>query len=195
MRAVGGDGHGVAADDVDSYGRPMCDGCMASADEQPAPGVPTILPPDVQDAVWFLGALVRIRSGGDATGGKLAILEHQSERGFSTPVHRHDIADETFLVLEGELRVEVDGKARAVGAGATAFLPRGRPHALLVTSPQARYLTLHTPAGFDSFTRAVGTPVTTDTPPDEPPPDPATLAALARAHGIEFLGPPLTLDP
>jgi quercetin dioxygenase-like cupin family protein len=167
---------------------------MASPDEQPA-AVPAILPPEAQEAVWFLGALLRVRAGGDATGGQLAIVEHQAERGFSTPLHRHDIADETFLVLEGELRVEVDGQASTAGPGATAFLPRRRPHALLVTSPQARYLTLHTPAGFEKFTLAVGTPATTDTPPDEPPPDPATLAALAEAHGIEILGPPPTLHP
>ena len=64
----------------------------------------------------------------------------------------------------------------------------------VVTSPQARFLTLHTPGGFDRFTLAVGTPAagTTTTPPEEVPPDPAALAAMASSYGIEILGPPPT---
>jgi len=145
----------------------------------------------VQKAVWFLGALVRVRAGGAATAGQFAILEHEAARGFGSPVHRHDVAEETFFVLDGELRVEVDGHAHAAGAGAVAFLPRRLPHAFVVTSPHARYLTLHLPAGFDGFALAAGTAATSTAPPaDEPPPDLAALAVLARRYDIEILGPP-----
>jgi quercetin dioxygenase-like cupin family protein len=159
------------------------------------PTTPAILAPEVQQAVWFLGALVRIRVGGDATAGSLAVLEHQGERGFSSPMHRHLADEETFFVLDGELRVEVGGQAHAAGAGAVAFLPRQLPHAFVVTSPQARYLTLHTPAGFERFTLAAGTPATATAmvPPAEVPPEPAALAALASSYGIEIVGPPPTL--
>lgn len=169
---------------------------MTFHDDPGVPVPPAILPPDLQQAVWFLGALVRIRAGGDATGGQLAILEHNCERGFSSPLHRHD-AEETFMVLDGELRIEVDGQTQSAGAGAVAFLPRQLPHAFVVTSPQARYLTLHTPAGFDQFTIAVGTRSadgSTARPDDLPPdPSPAELARIAAGYGIEILGPPLTL--
>ena len=150
------------------------------------PSAPAILTPDVQQAVWFLGALIRVRAG------SLAILEHEGERGYSSPVHRHLADEETFSVLDGELRVDVAGRSRAAGAGAVAFLPRQLPHAFVVTSPQARFLTLHTPAGFDRFTLAAGIPVSpaASTPPDDVPPDPAALAAMASSYGIEILGPP-----
>jgi len=71
-------------------------------------------------------------------------------------------------------------------------LPRQLPHAFVVTSPQARFLTLHTPAGFDEFTLAAGSPAVApfEEPPDELPPDPAVLAATAASYGIEILGPP-----
>ncbi|OBH92407.1 cupin domain-containing protein [Mycobacterium sp. E2733] len=168
---------------------------MTFANEADAPRGPAILAPEVQQAVWFLGGLVWVRAGGNATAGKLAVLEHQAERGYSSPVHRHLVDDETLFVLDGEVRVEVDGEAHPAGAGAVAFLPRQLPHAFLVTSPQARFLTLHTPAGFDGFAVAAGTPVT-DTamiPPGELPPDPAALAAMASSYGIEIVGPPPTL--
>ena len=159
-----------------------------------APGTPAILTPEVQQAVWFLGALVRVRASGDATAGSLDVLEHQGERGYSSPLHRHLAQEETFFVLDGELRVEVGGEAHAAGPGAVAFLPRQLPHAFVVTSPQARFLTLHTPGGFDRFTLAAGTPAagTTTMPPEEVPPDPAALAAMARSYGIEIVGPPPT---
>ena len=158
------------------------------------PSAPAILTPDVQQAVWFIGALVRVRLGGAATAGQLAVLEHQAERGNSSPLHRHDAADETFFVLDGELRVEVDGEARAAGAGTVAFLPRKLPHAVVVTSPQVRYLTIHQPAGFDEFVQAAGTQATSADirPADELPPDLAALAALASRYNIEILGPPPT---
>ncbi|MGD0068689.1 MAG: hypothetical protein ABSB76_35315 [Streptosporangiaceae bacterium] len=81
----------------------------------------------------------------------------------------------------------------SAGAGAVAFLPRKLAHAFVVTSPEARFLTLHTPAGFDAFTVAAGSPAAFpfDQPPaGELPPDPAALAAMAATYDIEILGPP-----
>ncbi|BBZ13143.1 cupin domain-containing protein [Mycobacterium branderi] len=166
---------------------------MTFHDERGA-AAPAFLTPETQQVVRFLGGLIRVRAGGDATVGQLAILEHQAERGYNSPMHRHNADEETFLVLDGELRVEVNGEAQAVGAGAVAFLPRRLPHAFVVTSPQARFLTLHTPAGFERFTLAAGTPAETAGTPaaDELPPDPAALAAMAASYGIEIVGPPPT---
>ncbi|WP_203799583.1 cupin domain-containing protein [Mycobacterium heckeshornense] len=154
-----------------------------------------ILTPEVQQALWFLGALVRIRAGGDATAGSLAVLEHQGGRGYNSPMDRHLVDEETFFVIDGEVRIEVGGHVHLAGAGAVAFLPRQRPHGFVVTSPQARFLTLHTPAGFDRFALAAGTAVSTTDPmpPETVPPDPAALAALASSYGIEIVGPPPTL--
>lgn len=155
------------------------------------PTTPTILSEQEQQAVWFLGALVRVRTRGAATAGTLAVLEHTAPRGYASPLHRHRDDDETFLVLAGELRVEVDGWTRSAGAGAAAVLPRGLPHSLVVTSPEAHYLSIHTPAGFDAFTVEVGSPATSfDAPPDVLPVDPDALAAMAADYGIEVLGPP-----
>ena len=165
---------------------------MTTFDRLNRPDVPAILMPEEQRAVWFLGALIRVRAGGSATGGQLAILEHAGQRGYSSPLHRHTADEETFLILDGELRVEVGGQAVKAGPGTAAVLPRQLPHAFVVTSPQARFLTLHTPAGFDEFTLTAGSPALSpfEEPPDEPPPDLAALAAAAASYGIEILGPP-----
>ena len=133
------------------------------------PTAPTILSEEEQQAVWFLGALVRVRVHGSSTAGTLAVKEHNGERGYSSPLHRHRNDDETFLVLDGELRVEVDGVTKSAGPGASAMLPRRLPHSFVVTSPQARFLTIHTPAGFEEFTIEAGEPaVSFDAPPKVP---------------------------
>jgi quercetin dioxygenase-like cupin family protein len=165
---------------------------MTSIAPEGFPTRPTVLNAEEQRAVWFLGALVQVRTGGDATAGTLAIVEHSGERGYSSPLHNHTRDEETFLILEGELRVEVDGTATAAGPGAAAVLPRNLPHAFVVTSPQARFLTIHTPAGFDRFTLTVGDPATSSDgpPPDAAPPNPEELTRLAADYGIEILGPP-----
>ena len=153
------------------------------------------LTPEEQHAVWFLGSLVHIRLGGAQTGGQLAVIHHQGERGFGSPRHRHLLADETFLVLEGELSVEFDGDFQRAGPGSAVFLPRQRSHAFVITSPMARYVTLHTPADFDALILASGS---VTAPAGGAPPagssDLAELTRMAREHSIEILGPPPSLE-
>src|SRR5258708_195963 len=72
-----------------------------------------VLTPEEQSAVWFFRSLVRVRLGGFVTGGELAVLGQRGERGYGSPVHQHQADDEIFFVIDGELRVEVDGVARA----------------------------------------------------------------------------------
>jgi quercetin dioxygenase-like cupin family protein len=164
---------------------------MAHTSSGDVPGVAAILPPGIQQVVHFLGAVVCVRAGGDATGGRLSIVEHQCERGYNSPLHRHTLAEEAFVVLDGDLRLEVGDKAHVAGSGAVAYLPRGVPHGFAVTSPQARFLTIHTPADFDQFVLAVGTPTpTSEATQIEEPPDPTLLAEMAATYGIEILGPP-----
>ncbi|XVU21704.1 cupin domain-containing protein [Actinoplanes sp. CA-054009] len=144
---------------------------------------PVVTDPQTREAVSFLGGLISMRATGADTGGGFAVLDHRGERGYMSPLHLHDADEETFLVLEGTLRVEVGPDVHHVGPGGLALLPRGLPHGFVVTSPQARFLTLHTPAGFDAFVTEVG--ATT------PPPNPAELTRLAAHHGIQIVGPPL----
>lgn len=154
---------------------------------------PAFLTPAEESAVWFLGSLVRVRLDASATNGKLAVIEHRGGRGYGSPVHRHLRDDETFFILDGELRIEVDGTSRTAGAGSVAFLPRHLVHAFVVTSLEARFLTLHTPAGFDEFTRAAGSPAdpgAVSHPSGLTQPDPAALKALAKTYGVDIIGPP-----
>jgi len=80
--------------------------------------------PDAQAAIWFLGALAQVRVSGEQTGGAFALADHLARRGNASPVHVHDRDDETFFVLDGELRVFADEEEHAAGPGTVAVLPR-----------------------------------------------------------------------
>ena len=147
--------------------------------------------PDTQAAIWFLGALSQLRVSGEQTGGAFALADHLARRGNASPVHVHDRDDETFFVLDGDLRVFVGEEEHTAGPGTVAVLPRCVSHAYVVTSATARFLTLHTPAGFERFATEVGEPAQALTlPPPAGPPDFAALAQAAARHQITILAPP-----
>jgi len=148
--------------------------------------------PDAQAAIWFLGALSRVRLSGEQTAGVFSLTDNLNRRGSGSPVHVHDRADETIFVLDGDLRVIVGEDDYAAGPGTVAALPRRLRHAYVVTSATARFLTLHTPAGFERFAAEAGEPAQALTLPPEPagPPDLAILAQTAARHGVTILAPP-----
>ena len=158
---------------------------------------PTAPPPyalrsEEGEALWFLGTLVTVKASADSTGGRVAVIEHVAPQGFGSPLHVHRREDEWFYVLEGELTVWVDGETIVAPAGSFVFGPRDVPHTFAVASPQARFLLVAEPAGFEDFVRTLAEPAAARTlpPADLAPPDPERLAAVAAAHGIEILGPP-----
>ena len=69
--------------------------------------------------------------------------------------------------------------------GEGILAPRGVPHTVRAGDRGGRWLVTSTPAGFEAFVRAVGSPD-----PEAAPPGPDELTRIAAEHGIEILGPP-----
>jgi quercetin dioxygenase-like cupin family protein len=151
---------------------------------------PAFSEPVGQPVFQFLGSPERLLVDSPHSGGEFALFQSTGERGHTAPRHRHRRASETFIVLDGELLIEAGGERRVAAAGHVAVLPRDQVHTFMVVSATARYLTLHTPAGFDAFVRDVSHAAGAG----GAPPDRAALIALAAGHGIDIVGPGLTLD-
>ncbi|MGO4680120.1 cupin domain-containing protein [Microbacterium sp. 2MCAF23] len=138
---------------------------------------------------WFCGGGVHTWLATEReTGGAYLLFEDALDAGKVTPLHQHPDADETFYMLEGEVRLHIAGAEQALAAGGIAIIPRGVPHAFAVTTPTARMLCLQTPGGGEAFYRSASEPAGAGAP---PMPDFGRVAAAAAATGsIEILGPP-----
>jgi quercetin dioxygenase-like cupin family protein len=97
----------------------------------------------------------------EETDGVFMLIEDRMQKGKTTLLHAHPHEDETFIVLEGEILVHVDGSEHRVGPGGIAVAPRGTKHAFLVTSEVGRILALQTPGtGEPPFYRDASAPST-----------------------------------
>ena len=153
--------------------------------------VPTVTTQEAGENLWFGGGLVTFKVTSEQSGGVLCFIEHAASRGKRTPLHLHPDHDETGYVLEGELLLHLDGVEHTAGPGAVVWIPRGTPHALLVTSELARSLWIVTPGGaMEAFFRQAGDAVSSRTlPPAEI--DIARLRAAGEETGaMKTLGPP-----
>lgn len=144
------------------------------------------------ETFWSFGALVAVKATAATTGGRVAIFELLAEQGSGSPLHVHHNEDEWFYVMEGELTFWVGGQAIHAPAGGFVYGPRDIPHTFLVSSPQARFLLVTEPGGFENIMREMSQPALTSTPPPPPsePPDMGLLVATAAKYGIEILGRP-----
>ncbi len=154
--------------------------------------VPIIRGEGEGERLWFAGGGVHVwKATAEETGGAFILFEDRMPRGKTTPLHIHPHEDETFIVLEGEILVHVEGTEHRVGPGGVAVVPRGARHAFLVTSEMARILALHTPGSGEAFFKDASEP-STDEADEERPPDLDRLRAAAERNpgSIEILGPP-----
>lgn len=138
---------------------------------------------------WFCDGGVHTWLATEAeTGGAYLLFEDALDAGKVTPLHQHPEADETFYMLEGEVRLHRAGDEQTLAAGGIAIIPRGVPHAFMVTTPTARMLCLQTPGGGEAFYRHASEPAGVGEP---PMPDFGRVhAAAAVTDAIEILGPP-----
>ena len=119
--------------------------------------------------LWVGSGLYTLLVEGDDTNGRYALVDLRVEPGDGTPPHIHHAEDEMFYILEGELALWADGNKTVAGPGAFVYVPMGVVHAFKNESGSAvRFLCGMTPAGFEQFFVAIGTPVSAETP--APPP-------------------------
>ncbi len=144
---------------------------------------------DIDRYLWIGGTTMNVVLGAQDTQGQFALLDQHGVSGDATPLHRHLNEDEAFYVLDGEIVAVAGEEEHHARAGSALFLPRGLPHAFMVTSASARLLTITVPTGFETFVREAGIPVDGQVPTTWEF-DLDRVMNPAQAAGIEILGPP-----
>ena len=140
--------------------------------------------------VWFLSTLTWLRAEADDTEGRLSLVEQLIPAGFESPWHVHRSEDESFFVMDGEVRVNVDGSEKVIGPGGFGFGPQGVPHAFRVegTKP-ARVLLITNGGDFAAFVREMSVRASAPVLPEAAEPDVPKLLATAARNRIDILGP------
>jgi mannose-6-phosphate isomerase-like protein (cupin superfamily) len=144
---------------------------------------PSLVTAESAPVVNFLGRPVTTLAGSDQTGGAYTLCRYQLDKGYGPPRHVHHAEDELFYLLSGTMLAFCGDQRLTVEPGGAAFLPRGLPHAFIITDGPADLIQISNPAGFETFMAEVG-----------PTTDPAHIAEVASRHNIEILGPPLDLS-
>jgi quercetin dioxygenase-like cupin family protein len=131
-----------------------------------------ILTPGGGEFLAFKGVTTRIKVGSETTNGVWTLLESTIEPHFGGfKFHTHQRTIETFYMLEGTLRFQLDEQTIDVGSGSMLVITPGTWHTYSnPTDVSARYLLLVTPGGFEKFleglaemlqAEAAGTPIDT----------------------------------
>jgi quercetin dioxygenase-like cupin family protein len=153
--------------------------------------IPTVRSAAQGERRWFYGGGVHTwKATADETGGAFLLFEDCMDQGKVTPLHLHPDSDETMYVLEGEIRMHIDGTDYTIGEGGIAVAPRGVPHAFMVISAVARLLCLHTPGCCQAFYWDASEPLDLDEEPSGAVDFNRVRASALRNGGIEILGPP-----
>lgn len=80
---------------------------------------------DIETLTRVAGGTARFE--GDGNGSSVSFFVVRNRPGEGAAKHRHPY-DETFVILEGEIEVVVDGDSRMLGAGTIAVVPAGAWH-------------------------------------------------------------------
>ena len=141
-------------------------------------------------SIWFLGTLMTVKAGAEATENAFTLIEQILPPGFAPPPHLHHVEEEGFYILEGRLIVTCGDRTWPAEPGTFVFLPRGIAHTFRVDGPTtARILQITAPGGFERFAEEVGEPAQSLTLPPPGPPDLQKLLTAAAKYNIEIKVP------
>jgi len=135
--------------------------------------------------------LFTVLLSGDETEGQFGVFTSQAPKGQMIITHVHAATHETFYVIEGKVRVYVQGpdgtrESQLLEPGDFGYVPAGLVHTYEVE--ESALLMGVATGGFERFFQQIGQPTdhyTTDQPPGIPE-FPGAIA-VAQSHGTQLL--------
>jgi mannose-6-phosphate isomerase-like protein (cupin superfamily) len=82
---------------------------------------------DGVERLWFINTLVIIRVPPELGKDRTCVMEHHAPMGDSPPLHVHHDQDEVFVLLAGEARIQLSGRAFEARTGTVYSFRRGSP--------------------------------------------------------------------
>jgi quercetin dioxygenase-like cupin family protein len=138
---------------------------------------------------YFHQGIGVVSLAGADTGGAFCLIDASLAPDIGVPRHTHTREEETYYVLSGELKVEVDNQGFLLQPGDTLLVPRNTPHQIKNTgTAENRFLRVFSPAGFENLMDATAIPAPEGAPAPTEPPKVAVqnLMEIAASYGIHF---------
>ena len=101
-----------------------------------------------------LGDSITLRLTAQQTDGKYSVAEFATPGGVGQPPHTH-AWDETYLVLEGELNLNINGQPTVVATGGCYQVKAGVVHAPTPNGDFCRYVMVGQPGGVESVFKSL----------------------------------------
>lgn len=137
-------------------------------------------------AMEWLGVHYKTILSTHQSDGTMSIVDSVSPPGSGPPRHVHHDADETFVLLTGDVEFWLEGETFTRGPGQTVFVARGQEHTFRIVSDRpSRHLVILTPGGFEGFFAEMamgGYRIPEDMP---------AIEESAARFRMDFTGPPL----
>jgi quercetin dioxygenase-like cupin family protein len=141
-------------------------------------------------AFWGPGDHYTFLVTGAESGGAYFAMEALVPPGGGPPPHIHSREDETFFLLEGEIRFTLGEETVTAGPGDFVNVPRGTVHCFTNAAGEtARMILTFTPAGMERFFEETLEPAPNDATeaPDNVEEVAARYVEAAPRHGLEFV--------
>jgi quercetin dioxygenase-like cupin family protein len=121
--------------------------------------------------VWYTSTITL-----KASSPVIGVTEVLMSPGEEPPLHTHKNEDEWLYVLEGAMTFHVGAQNHPGKMGAFVSFPRGISHTFSIETPQARFLVMNTPGGFERMFELA-------------PNTPEEAAQALTAFGMDVVGP------
>ena len=147
---------------------------------------PIIVQPGEGKEVRAFGDTIVFKVVGSQTNDGITIGMAVTPPGGGPPLHVHRREDEIFLIVSGDLEMNVLGEWKKALPGSVVFLPRDVPHQFRnVGSEPSHHWVICTPSGFEGFYEKCGEVFAKGGPPDM-----GRILEICAEHGAEIVGPP-----
>ena len=144
-----------------------------------------VLPGDGNEVTAF-GDTILFKVVGDHTENNLSIGLATTPPGNGPPLHVHLNDNEVFIMISGDIEVEVGGEWKKAPPESVVFLPKGVPHRYRnAGETTSKHWVLVTPSGFENFFQQCSAVFAAGGAPDF-----AQIKAISADHNVEILGPP-----
>src|SRR5688572_10228546 len=97
------------------------------------------------------GALFHFLATGDQTNNQFSLIYIEVHKGNEPPPHTHRNEDESYYILEGEIRFWIGDEIVDARAGDFIHLPKNIPHRFELQSECVKELMWLTPSGLDKW--------------------------------------------